>query len=184
MPEILTQVSAFGVFLAIAAVGFLFLAVTLVFGEMFEHLGADHDLDYGGPSFFSGRVMSVFVTAFGGFGAVATHYGLGVAPASAVGFVSGVVFASIIYLFARFLYGQQATTQLKVEDMLGRTALVTVAIPAGSVGQVRCQIGEEMVDKIARSESGAAVPENSIVLVQQVLGEIVIVRPQQAAAKE
>ena len=65
----LFSLNAFTVFLAIGALGFLFLMVSLVFGEIFEHLDSslDHDLDHGGPGFFSTRVMSVFVTAFGGF---------------------------------------------------------------------------------------------------------------------
>src|SRR5262245_47446726 len=101
----LVPISAFTVFLAIAAVGFLFLVLALLFGEIFDHFGADfdHDLGHGGPGILSGRVMAVFITAFGGFGAVATYYGLGPVPASAVGFASGLVFGGAIYAFARFL---------------------------------------------------------------------------------
>jgi hypothetical protein len=53
-----------------------------------------------------------------------------------------------------------------------------VAIPAGGVGQVRCQVGEELIDTMAKSHDGAAIAENAIVRIEQVLGEIVIVRPQ------
>jgi membrane protein implicated in regulation of membrane protease activity len=181
MGELLSQVSAFSVFLGIAALGFLFLLVSLVFGEVFGHFGDahfEHDLGHGGPSFFSVRIMSVFVTAFGGFGAVATHYGLGILPSSGVGFVSGLFFASLIYAFASFLYGQQATTELVGADLVGQTARVIVGIPAGGVGQIRCRIGEELVDKIARSKEGDAIPENAAVKVDEVLGEMVIVRRQ------
>jgi membrane protein implicated in regulation of membrane protease activity len=186
LPDFLSQLTAFGVFLGIAAIGFLFLLVSLLFGEVFDHLGFDHDHDighdhdgdHGGPSFFSPRVMSVFVTAFGGFGAVSTHYGLGVFPSSMVGFASGVFFGSIIYYFARFLYSQQASTQLQGHEMLGRTARVVVSIPAGGVGQVRCHVGDEMVDKIAKSQDGSAIAANAVVKIDQVLGEMVIVRPQ------
>lgn len=175
-----SQVSAFGVFLGIAGVGFLFLVVSFLFGEIFEHFGADlhHDWDHAGPSFFSPRVLSVFVTAFGGLGAVAVYYGLSTPAASGVGFAGGMFFATLIYLFARFLYGQQATTRIESQDVVGRTARVVVAIPAGGVGQVRCQIGEEVVDKIARARSGEAIPANAIVRIEEVLGEVVIVRPQ------
>jgi hypothetical protein len=55
---------------------------------------------------------------------------------------------------------------------------VVVGIPANGVGQVRCQIGEEVLDKIARSRSGEAVAEHAIVTVEETLGEVVIVRPQ------
>lgn len=181
MSELLSQVSAFSVFLGIAALGFLFLLVSLVFGELFGHFGDghfEHDLGHGGPGFFSTRIMSVFVTAFGGFGAVATHYGLGILGSSGVGFVSGLFFATLIYLFASFLFGQQATTEFRGVELVGQTARVVVAIPAGGVGQVRCRIGEELVDKIARSKDGEAISENTAVKVGEVLGEILIVQRQ------
>ena len=180
MPGWLSQVSAFGIFLGIAAIGFVFLLISLIFGEIFEHFdsGFDHDLDHGGPSFFSTRIMSVFITAFGGFGAVGIHYGLSMLEASGVGFGSGAFFATLIFLFARLLYSQQATTRVASSDLIGKTARVVVAIPANGVGQVRCQIGEEVFDKVARSRSGEAVPENAIVAVEKTLGEVVIVRPQ------
>ena len=182
MPGWLSEVSAFTIFLGISAFGFLFVLISLIFGEAFGHFGDhdwDHDLSHGGPSFLSPRVLSVFITAFGGFGAIGVHYGLTTIAASGVGFAGGVSFASLIYLFARFLYGQQASTKLEAADAVGRAARVVVAIPANGVGQVRCQIGEEMVDRIARSRQGTAIPENTVVLVEEVLGEMVIVRPQQ-----
>jgi len=179
--ELFSQFSAFSVFLAIAAIGFLFLLVSLVFGEVFEHFGDghfDHDFSHGGPSFFSVRILSVFVTAFGGFGAIGIHYGLSTLASSGTGFLSGVFFASLIYAFARFLFGQQATTEVRSSDIVGRTAMVVVAIPARGLGRVRCQIGEELIDQTARTRDGAALAENSIVTVEEVLGEICIVRPQ------
>jgi membrane protein implicated in regulation of membrane protease activity len=170
--------SAFSVFIAIAAVGFLFLIVALLFGEMFDHFGGglDHDLDHGGPGFFSTRIMAVFITAFGGFGAVATHYGFDPLAASAVGFLSGLVFGGAIYLFARFLYGQQASSDVGSADLVGAIGRVIIGIPAGGVGQIRCRVGEELVDKIARTRDGLAVPENVSVQVEEVLGETVIVK--------
>ena len=181
MTALFSQISAFTVFLGIAAIGFIFLLISLIFGEIFEHFDSDHfdhDFGHGGPSFFSVRVLSVFVTAFGGFGAVGTHYGLTPLAASGVGFVSGMGFASLIYAFARFLFNQQASTQVTATDVIGTTARVIVSIPAGGVGQIRCRIGEELIDNIARSKDGQAIGENAVVKVEETLGEVVIVRPQ------
>jgi membrane protein implicated in regulation of membrane protease activity len=178
LADLFSQVSAFSVFLGIAALGFLFLLISLMFGEIFEHFGDghfEHDLGHGGPSFFSVRIMSVFVTAFGGFGAIAIHYGLGMLPSSGVGFVAGLFFATLIYLFARFLFSQQASTEITGSDLVGQTARVVVGIPAGGVGQVRCKVGEELVDKVARAKDGGAIPENAAVKVDEVLGEMLIV---------
>lgn len=183
MLDSLPQVSAFGVFLAIGGVGFLFLLVAVVFGGIFDHFDAgdmDHALDHG-PSIFSTRVMAAFVTAFGCFGAVAVHYGLSTGAASGVGLLSGVVLGGLVYLFARFLFGQQSSTDLRVMDLVGQSARVVVALPAGGVGQVRCRLGEELVDKIARAEDGAPVAANTVVSIVAVLGETVVVRRPAAA---
>ena len=172
----LPPLSPFLVFLGIAAIGFLFLLITLVFGELFEHLGVDHDVDTGGPGFLSGRIISVFVTAFGGLGAISTHYGLSPMLASLVGAASGFAFAGVIYAFARFLYGQQASSQVQSSDLVGQTARVVVAIPAGGVGQIRCRVGEELVDKIAQSWDGSGIPEHASVRIDDIVGGTVIVK--------
>ena len=176
--DLFSSLSAFSIFLAIASVGFAVLLVSALFGEMFEHfdVGGDHEFSHGGPGFFSTRVISVFVTAFGGFGAIASYYGLGPLPASGVGFASGVVFASAIYAFASFLYSQQASSDVKSADLVGQAARVIVTIPAGGLGQVRCRVGEALVDKIARTRDGGQVLENTLVSIEEVLGETVIVK--------
>lgn len=180
MAGLFESLSAFTVFLSIAGIGFVFLLVSFLFGEIFDHFGFDHEIDHdmdgGGPTMFSPRVLSVFITAFGGAGAIATYYGLSTLPASGIGLLSGGAFGAMIYAFARFLYGQQATTEVKTLDFVGQTARVVVSIPRDGVGQVRCQIGEEMVDKVARSQDGKAIGENTPVRIEQVLGEMVIVK--------
>lgn len=176
----LTQLSAFTVFLAVGAVGFVFLLVTFLFGELFDHLDLgghdfDHGVDAGAPSVFSSRVLAVFVSAFGTTGAIATFYGLRLVPASLAGLTSGFVFGGLIWLFARFLYSQQASSEVRAEELVGRAGRVVVAIPGGGVGQVRCRVGEELLDKIARTRDGSSIEENASVRVDAVLGETVIV---------
>lgn len=188
MWDLASQLSAFSVFLGIAAVGFLFLLLSLVFGDLFDHGDADHGLDHGpeGPAFMSPRVISVFVTAFGGFGAIGTYAGLGVLPSSMLGLAGGFLFGGLVYLFARFLYGQQASSTITTAELVGRTAEVTVAIPPSGAGQVRCLVGESMVEKIARTRDGEAVPHNTLVRIEEIVGDSVIVsaaaRQQSSAA--
>ena len=177
MADWFAHVSQFTVFLALSSLGFLFLVLALFFGEIADHLDgdADHDFGHGGPSFFSVRILSVFITAFGGFGAVATHYQFGVLGASSIGFLSGATFAGLIYAVASFLYRQQASSDIHSQDVVGQLARVVVTIPKDGVGQVRCQIGEQLLDKIARTKDGVSVAENAMVTITAVLGETVIV---------
>ena len=174
--DLFTSMTAFGVFLVIAGVGFVFLMVSLVFGEIFDFFDHDIDIDHGGPGILSSRVIAVFITAFGAFGAIATNNGLGPGPASGVGLGSGVLFGGAIYAFLRFLYGQQATSEVLASDLVGQSARVVVSIPANGVGQVRCRIGEELIDKVAQSRDVLAIAENTPVTIEEVLGETVIVK--------
>ena len=81
--------------------------------------------------------MAVFVTAFGGFGAVATYYGLSPVPASLVGFGSGLVFGGAIYVFARVPVRPAGELRRPLRRSRRPVARVVVAIPPGGVGQIR-----------------------------------------------
>jgi membrane protein implicated in regulation of membrane protease activity len=168
---ILLSFSAFGIFLGIASLGFFFLLFSLVAGDLFGH-GDIH----GGVSFFSSRVLSVFITAFGGFGAIGIHLGYSIEISTLLGLVGGAVFGGIIYLFASFLFSQQASSNIRTSDLVGGTAQVTVAIPKAGVGRVRITMGESVVEKIAQAQDGAGIPANTLVIIEKIVGETVLVR--------
>lgn len=169
--------SAFAVFLGIAAVGFCVLIISFFMGEIFDF--ADHDAghDIGdGISMMSSRVLSVFVTAFGGFGAIGTHLNYSIGVSTGMGLAGGIVFGGLIYLFASFLYGQQASTDVRISELAGRTGQVSVAIPKGGVGQVRCTLGQTVVDKIARAKDGGEIAANALVVIEEIAGDTIVVR--------
>lgn len=166
------------IFLAIGAIGILFTLITFLFGEIFESFDFghfDHDLSHDGPGILSGRVISIFITAFGGFGAIATAQGIGPVASSMIGVGGGVVLGGVVYFFGRFLYSQQSSSNISSDDLIGLTAQVIVHIPKGGVGQIRCIVGESMIDKIAQSEDGSPIPLNASVRVVSIAGEMVIV---------
>ncbi len=177
---ILLLLSPFGAFLLIAAFGALFIVTSFVVGEIFElgDLLGHHEINLhgGGPSVISGRVISVFVTAFGCFGAIGVELGWGVGGGTLLGLAGGVAFSAVIYLFLRFLYGRQASSQINVSDLVGRTAHVSVAIPKGGVGQIRCMVSESVIEKIARAQDGTEISANTLVKVESIVGETVLVR--------
>lgn len=57
--DIVPSLSAYTVFLGIAGIGFVFLIVSLVFGEIFDFFDHDIDFDHGGPGILSSRVIAV-----------------------------------------------------------------------------------------------------------------------------
>lgn len=177
MPEYLANLTAVMVFLLLAAAGFAFLLASLVIGDLFDYFNADAGFDSSpeGPGFLDSRVISVFILAFGGFGAVATQTGWSVAASSLLGVVGGVVLGGAVSLFGRFLYAQQASSVVSAHQLVGRTAQVTVGIQPGSVGQVLCRVGEERVEKLARTRHNEAIKEGALVRIEEIAGDSVIV---------
>jgi membrane protein implicated in regulation of membrane protease activity len=167
------------IYAGIAVVGFAFLLIMLFVGELF---GGDHDLvghdvagEFGGPSVFSSRIMAAFITAFGVGGIVARYYELSHPAAAGVGTASGVVLAGLVYQFAKLLYSQQASSELQMTRLVGRTAEVSVAIPAHGVGQISLSVSGERTEHVARSKDGQAVARGSEVIVTELRGDSVVV---------
>jgi membrane protein implicated in regulation of membrane protease activity len=169
------------VYTAVGALGLLFLLTMLFVGDLF---GGDHDFDHGfdhdgdvggGPSFFSARIIAAFMTAFGVGGVVARYYELSHPASSGVGVAAGFVMAGLVYQFARFLYSQQASSEVRMVGLVGRHGEVTIGIPAGGVGEITVTVGGERTTHIARSADGGAIVLGTEVLVNSVLGPSVIV---------
>lgn len=180
------------IYAGIAAFGFLFLLIMLFVGELFggDHEVTAHDaaLDHGvdggmgGPSIFSARIMASFLTAFGVGGVVARYYNLSHPAASGVGIVAGVVMSSLVFQFARILYSQQASSELHMSGLVGRSAEVSVGIPDGGLGQVALTVGGERSEHIARAADGRGIARGTEVLVTALRGDSVVVAPAGQAA--
>src|SRR5262245_49942197 len=177
------------IYAGITAFGFLFLVIMLLVGEFFgDHDVAGHDVsvehgDAGGPSVFSARIMASFITAFGVGGVVARYYGLSHPAASGVGIVTGIVLAGVVYQFAKILYSQQASSEVRMPALIGRNAEVSVAIPEGGLGQVTVSFGGERTEHLARSEDGRAVARGALVVIRGLGGDSVVVGPAGSGTK-
>jgi len=171
------------IYVAIGAFGFLFLVAMLFFGGDAGGNGADdHGVAHGegeagGPSVFSARIMAAFLTAFGVGGVVGRYYNLSHPAASGVGVVSGIIMAGLVYQFAKLLYSQQASSEVRMSTLVGRSAEVSVAIPSGGVGQVALSVSGERSEHVARSHSGAALPRGTEVVITGLRGDSVVVAP-------
>lgn len=179
MPEFLSNFSPLMVFLAIGGLGFVFLFLSLIVGDLFDSFGIETGVDGAadGHGLLDSRVISVFVTSFGGFGAIGIQMGLGIVASSLIGLGGGVVLGGLVSLFARFLYKQQSSSSVGVAQMVGRTAQVVVAIAPGSLGQVSCRVGEERIERLARSKDNVEIKAGAMVRIEEIAGDSVIVSP-------
>ena len=142
-PGVRVSVRLMWIYVGIAVLGVVLLLSMLLVGEFFggDHeishdIAAGHDVDAGGPSIFSTRIIAAFLTAFGVGGIVGRYYDLSHPLSSGIGVVFGVIMSGGVYQFAKLLYSQQASSELRMTGLVGATAEVSVAIPTNGVGQV------------------------------------------------
>jgi len=122
--------------------------------------------------------MAAFLTAFGGGGVISRYYHLSHPASSGVGIVSGVVLAGLVYQFAKVLYSQQASSEVRMSDLIGKSAEVTVGIPKNGLGQITVASGGERSTQIARSADGSAIPNGAVVVITELRGDSpVVARP-------
>ena len=174
--DVLPSLSAFTVFLAICAIGFLFLMLALVFGEIFHVFEADHDFDTGGPAssaLASWRCSSrpSADSARSGPTTVCRR-----CPPRWSASAAGLIFGGAIYALARFLYNQQAGTEVRAGDLVGVVGRVVVGDPRGRRrADPRAHgRGADGQDRAHARRRGHC--RNMSVQIEEVLGETVIVK--------
>jgi len=165
------------IFLVIGVIGLLFLLVSLVVGDVFEALGFDFGLDASHDfGVFDSRVIAVFLTAFGGFGAIGASLDYGAFGSSLFGLLGGAAFGAIVFYFGKLLYNQQSSSSVSEKDLIGRSAQVVVGIKSDALGQISCRVGEERVEKLARTASGEEIKAGQLVRIESIGSDSVIVR--------
>lgn len=177
MPDFLSSLSALSLFLIIAAAGFVFLLLSFLIGDLFDHLGTDLVTDHSadGPGLLDSRIISIFLTAFGAFGAIGMQLGCGAIISSLLGLSGGILLGGLAFYFGRLLYRQQASSSISARQLIGRTAEVTVTIYPGKVGQIICRTGGERIEKLARSADNSEIKAGAIVLIEEFTNEAAIV---------
>ena len=155
------------IFLLVGAIGFIFLMVSVLIGDLFEFLDVDLDLDGGdGFSWFDTRAIAMFMTAFGLIGALTTYLEFGFYASIGSAVLSGLVLGSMVLALGYFLLTQQSNSSITRRELVGRTAKVLVAIRPGEIGQITIKVGEERLDKIARSNSEEVINEGETVFIE------------------
>lgn len=177
------------VFIILACLGFFFLVVSLIFGEIFDvahEVAIEHDIsldhgDFGTPSVFSSRIISAFITGFGASGAIASYYGQEFLGSSLIGLGFGLVSGAIVYAIVSVMYKQQAGSGVTMAEMVGMSATVSVAIPKDGFGQVTLVIKGSQVEHFARAADDGEIKHGSSVKIDKFIGDRFIVSPIEKA---
>jgi membrane protein implicated in regulation of membrane protease activity len=166
------------VFAGIGLVGFFFLIVAALFGGSHDAGDMDHDHDFGhdaGPSPFSLRVISLFLTGFGATGAIARSYEVNYPLSSLAGVAAGAAVGFAGFKLIGFFMQQQASSTVQEEDLIGHQGQVSIAIPPGGVGQVELTVKGQRRFVTARAATDVAIEEGAQIKVTRSAGSQVVV---------
>ena len=164
-------------YLAIFLLGFLFLIITFLAGEIFDFIGDHFSHDGDTSHALSSKTVAAGMTAFGAAGMITRVYGFGTGVGVIVSFLVAVAFGAGTAWLMSVLYGQTASTNVSVSSMVGSVAEVTVRIEPGSVGEVLLSSAESTRRMLARSAHGEALAAGARVRVVETHGNVIVVEP-------
>ncbi len=152
------------------------LLMTLIFDDIFGGLlGAIHlGFDVAGVS--PTPMLLGFVAMFGVGGLFGIHsLGLGVGGGTLVGVVAGALGAGVVFAAFKVLRQAESTDTFSLQDMVGSTARVSVAIPANRFGSVLLSFAGASHNMTATAD--ADIPAGRVVKVIAVAGGNLVVAP-------
>ena len=97
---------------------------------------------------------------------------LSLLPASGVAALT----AAVMWLFLRFLYGEQRSTSIQAADYVGLVGRVIIAFPQDRPGQVALVVKGQRINAPARSDDGSPIRAQAAVHVLGAEGGIVVVK--------
>jgi membrane protein implicated in regulation of membrane protease activity len=161
-------------------------AVDLPGGVDIPHLDfhVDHDVsfDHGsvGVSPLSPITIASFVTSFGGIGLIGTQLLWLPDPVSLVlaGGGAACIAAGMFLFYSKVLVAGEGSSAVRLADISGKMAEVIIPIPKNGLGQVAFVARGTRATRSARSADGKPIPRGTIVTIEAVTGNTVIVSRQ------
>src|SRR5712692_3032723 len=167
------------VFLACLVAGGGMLLLTVLVEDFFAglHLG----FDVGGVSPMP--MLLGFVSMFGVGGLFGTQvFKVGGSPATAIGVGAGLIGALVVFGMFRVLRGAESSEAFRLEDMIGSSGRVSVAIPANHYGTVYLSFAGGSHNMTATA--GIDIPAGKTVTITAVAGSTLVVEPAPASSAE
>ena len=170
----------FGVCLLVGG-GLLLLTLIFddIFGGILNVLHAGFDLGGVSPT----PVLLGFLAMFGIGGLLGVHgFGVTVGIATLIALGTGLIGAGVVFGAFRVLRGAESSDTFSLQDMVGSTGRVSVAIPANRFGTVLISFAGASHNMTATSD--AEIPAGRVVKVVAVAGSNLVVAPASTVTSE
>ena len=138
--------------------------------------GGDAGMDAGGAdgghfSPFNPIVIAMFLASFGGAGIISKNYlELSLGPQLGIASVAGFgIGGAVFWMLIKFFRIAQASSEVKLHDVIGKDAEVTISIPPDGVGQI-AYISGGRYTSAATSVDNSDIPQGSQVKIRKIVG--------------
>jgi len=163
--------------------GLMFTVVSAFFGHLFGghgDIGTGGHADAGfssdgvpGITFFSPTILASFMTAFGAFGLILSEI-----PATSsvwlnapISFLTALVASlGVLGLMNRIFRKMQGSSEARVGQLVGTTAVLASPIPEKGVGEISYVFGGSRYSAPARAENGLAIAAGQTVKITRIVG--------------
>ncbi len=129
--------------------------------------------DMPGFSPLSPTTIASFVTAFGGLGMLFSKFESTRSPwvSGPLAAIGGVVIAgAVFWLFQQIFSHTQSSSEGKVVDLIGQTAIIITPIPEKGVGEIAYVQGGSRYSAPAREEGGQPIANGQRVVITRIAG--------------
>jgi membrane protein implicated in regulation of membrane protease activity len=144
----------------------------------------DHDISYDhgtvGVSALSPMTIASFVTSFGGLGLIATQL-LAIRDTLSLVFAAvgaTLISAGMFFFYSQVLVAGQGSSAVQLGGIKGKQAEIIIPVPKNGLGQVAFVTQGTRTTWSARSADGEPIPRGTIVTIQAVTGNTLIVSQQ------
>jgi hypothetical protein len=129
---------------------------------------AQHDLSTFSP--LSPTTISAFLAAAGAMGYISIHsFEWSFWPSILASSVAGVLFAASVFFFLAWMFrATQGTSMVRQGELVGAVADVSIAIPAGGLGEIAYVKSGQRSVRPARCADAAAIPVGAKVVIKSV----------------
>ena len=183
------------IYLIIAIICIILLFATVILGDFGGDMDVDTDVDMdmggggdlghielghgdfaAGISPLSLPILLIFGTSFGSVGALLemTSIHFLIIPVIAAG-ASALVAGGVYIAMVKFFVTSQASSTIKINDLVGKEAMVSIPIKPGSLGQI-IVVTEERGRTTLSAVSDEEIPTDSIVEIKRVVSDGVFVK--------
>jgi membrane protein implicated in regulation of membrane protease activity len=121
--------------------------------------------------------IASFVTSFGGLGLIATQL-LGIPEPASLFFAAigaALIAGGMFMFYSRVLVAGQGSSAVQLGELKGKKAEIIIPIPKGGMGQVALVSKGTRTTWSARSVDGNPVPSGTVVTIEAVTGNTIIV---------